>query len=192
MMIHFGKHKGKTTEEVVLKEPKYVAWILDQTVMNGPMAKIRPEIKRLVAHFDAKPIQERCFRCARPATRYTGGRMASSAKYWCESCDPESAGGDLAKFTVVRTYQDAVLHAAKCGGSEADYKTVIRRFAISKGLPERSGQAQMEVFFAQSEPDADSCDPDQRSCCEPTNVPAKSINGSRNDAGGMIARAKAD
>jgi hypothetical protein len=54
--IAFGKHAGKTVEVLVLKDPDYVHWILAQSEPSGPLARIRAEVLRLMAVFDAKAL----------------------------------------------------------------------------------------------------------------------------------------
>jgi hypothetical protein len=51
-------------------------------------------------------------------------------------------------LTEVRTYREALEHVEfTCGGGKADYKAIIRDFALAKGLPQRSGEKQIEAFF---------------------------------------------
>ena len=74
MDITFGKHEGKTVAELVIKEPKYVNWILDRTNPSGPMALVIREINRLINIFDSKPfISAKCsnMNCSNPVSRLT-------------------------------------------------------------------------------------------------------------------------
>jgi len=52
-------------------------------------------------------------------------------------------------LTVVRTYSDA-LHYIEwtVRGVKSGYKAIIRALALRKGLPKRSGDAQVDAFFA--------------------------------------------
>ena len=50
MMVNFGKHKGKTMEELVKFDRSYVSWIANKSEIE----KFRVEAKRVL---DANPIQ---------------------------------------------------------------------------------------------------------------------------------------
>lgn len=53
MQVAFGKHTGKSVELLVLKDPSYIRWILDQLNTYGAMKKVprprrnaRSEVRR--------------------------------------------------------------------------------------------------------------------------------------------------
>jgi hypothetical protein len=44
MVITFGEHKGKSVELIMLKEPSYVKWVLDQLNPPGALLPVKNEI----------------------------------------------------------------------------------------------------------------------------------------------------
>jgi hypothetical protein len=43
MLITVGKHKDKSIELIVLKEPSYVNWLLEERGLTGILASFKPE-----------------------------------------------------------------------------------------------------------------------------------------------------
>ncbi len=152
MLVNFGKHKGKSVEWIVLKEPDYIKWVLDQPDPNGNLETIMTEALSLILVFDAKPIVKACHgsNCNKPAVRFTAYEGNSSSIFtWCEACDPYQTGAVHGKLRILSTYDDALHHAEfSCDGHRSDYKTIIKEIAIAKGLPRRSPETQVKAFFA--------------------------------------------
>src|SRR5688572_23983774 len=102
MQITFGKHKGKSIEEVLLKHPDYIHWMLQQDNSYGAMKALQEETIRLIDVFDSKPFVEPCHgrNCTRIATRCTVYRDAVDNPYWwCDNCDPGQSGASEYKIT---------------------------------------------------------------------------------------------
>jgi hypothetical protein len=146
MKLTFGKHKGKSVETVVLKEPDYALWILSIEDAEEPLAHIRKEVQRLIDVFDSKPFVCKCYGChCRTATRFSLAHPSPSAYWWCDECNPRSSGCD-GLLTIGRMYEEAMQYAGYCLRKDHT-KSLIRNLAEAKGLPERVGEKQAEEFF---------------------------------------------
>jgi hypothetical protein len=150
MIVKFGKHSGQTVEEIVLRDPDYIVWLLRQEAPRGQMEAICDEVRRLIRVFDCKPFAAGCSGCEATATRcsvYEGPNLALQC--WCDACDPYSAGAGPGKLRVIRTYTDAIRHvASQCRRGKREYEMVIRDLAQAKGLPERARANRIRAFFA--------------------------------------------
>ena len=151
MQIGFGKHKGKTIALVVLKEPDYIKWLLEQSEVTGNLAQVRTEVGRLLSVFDTKPIKSKCSgrNCGNPAVKFTAYAGNPSSLYpWCDTCDPYQTGAVRSRISEIRTYREALNHVeVRCSGQKKGYREIIRGIASDKGLPARCGEAQAEAFF---------------------------------------------
>ena len=114
MNVGFGKHGGMSVGTLVLKEPNYVEWILQQQNPSGQMVRVQAEVQRLIDLFDSKPFQTRkCGGCGKPATRCSVYRdNVHSLCWWCGSCDPYQTGATDGKLELVSTYQGALMGAS--------------------------------------------------------------------------------
>lgn len=152
MQVTFGKHKGKSVGYLLLKEPDYLKWLLEQPKSEGAMAKVKAEAIRLISIFNSKPFIRKCEgkNCQAPVSKYTTYRgSTSSISYWCDSCDPYQLGAMKGKLSEHSTYNEAIRHIElTCGATKDGYKSIIRELALSKGLPKRSGESQIDAFFA--------------------------------------------
>lgn len=152
MQISFGKHNGKSAEEVVLKNGSYVKWVLSQPDAGAGLSRLRAELKRLVGKLDAKPIVGKCHghNCSNQPLRFSAYWNNDSSLFsWCETCDPYSAGALEGKLYSIRSYEDALSHVElRCGGTQAGYDRMARALAEKKGLPSRVGAAAAKKFFA--------------------------------------------
>lgn len=153
MDIGFGVHKGKSVEEILLKEPSYALWVLSIQNAYGQMLAVKNEIQRLIGVFNRRPFIAICHRCRRPATRGSFYRQNTLAMYWCENCDPYSEGADDGKLSIVSTFEEAADHVQLyCQNRKGDLTTVIRNLAIAKGSPKRIGKPQASEFFEARDP----------------------------------------
>ncbi len=146
MIIKSGKKAGKSTQELVLKEPDWVQAFL-QNVQDGTVpAALRAHIKK----FDARPFEEKCTRCRELATQaslYIGN--ARVPYYWCDDCDPYSQGAVGGKLIIVKKYQQALRFVDfYCNGSRTEKRLLIRALARAKGAPARIGKEQADSFLA--------------------------------------------
>ena len=103
----------------------------------------------LIGIFDDKPFVKKCNGkyCNNLATRacaYIGGFPLT---YWCEQCDPYSAGAMRGKLLEIRTYDDAVSYATSYLSTRTATPKFIKKFAQAKGLPARIGKRVLESFF---------------------------------------------
>jgi hypothetical protein len=153
MLVTFGKkHQGKTVESLILKEPDYIKWVLEQPNPTGGLARVKAEALRLIGIFDQKPIMGPCngHGCKQPPVRFSAYAGNSEALYqWCDSCNPYEAGAVSGKLAEIKTYRDALRHVEWTdGGVKSGYKAIVKAMALRKGLPKRSGDAQVKAFFA--------------------------------------------
>lgn len=151
MQITVGRHKSKSVELVVLKEPAYVDWLLNENV-TGRMLQVKTQAQNLIVRFDAKPINKMA--CYGPSCNALAKRMSLAVEnlcpyWWCSYCDPHSIGASYGKLAVVSTYRDAINHVQHFSTSPvADCRKLIKTLAASKGLPDRVGDTQAINFFA--------------------------------------------
>jgi len=154
MNITFGKYNGKSIERLILTEPDYILWILEQTTTMGPVAKIQPEVKRLMTIFDKKRLQNKCLGCGKIAT-YCSAYMVNlrSLYWWCDECDPyqNQNGAISGKLHILRTYQDVIKNVRPLpGGEKSDLKLLIKAISESKGLARPINDNNVKSFFCVS------------------------------------------
>lgn len=149
MIIQVGKHKGKSVEEIVLKEPDYARWVVQQNA-GGPLLHVKDEVQRLVTIFDAKEFIKNCsgMDCSNGADCVSVYRDKIRLTFWCENCDPYQAGSIRGNLQVIKTYSQALSHVDYyCNGNKKSMKSIIIFLARSKGLPSRVGKKQAQEFF---------------------------------------------
>jgi len=150
MNVGFGKHAAMSVEMLVLKQPDYVRWVLEQATPSGRMRVVQQECQRLIFRFNAKPLVKRCSGngCTQGATRASVYKDNLTPVWWCDVCDPCQMGADAGKLQIVRTYQDAIIQVdSYCVGNRSDLKYLVKALAQAKGLPSRVGEAQAQAFF---------------------------------------------
>jgi len=149
MDITFGKYKGKLVETIVLKEPDYVLWLLNQNDASVPLAAVLNETKRLINIFDKKDFQQKCFGCDQNATYCTAYTdNVTSPYWWCNKCNPYQSGAIAGKLQSVRSYQDAIRYVHfNCNANKAALKLLIKIMSEAKGLPERARDNNVKEFF---------------------------------------------
>lgn len=153
MIVTFGKHRGESVEALVLREPRYVAWMLSTTDPTGALVQVGAEARRLIGVFNRKPFTERCSHKGCDAVAALGTVYRSNVQLvcWCDQCDPCSAGADPGKLTVIRTYWDALQHVAYfCNGRKGEYEFLIHNLAVVKGLPDRARYNDILAFFQEA------------------------------------------
>jgi hypothetical protein len=150
MLLSFGKLRGRTVAEVVLKEPDYLLWMLDQQNPTWPMAQACTEARKLIRIFDGKPFLRNCrgTGCGDQATRVTVYGPNIRPEYWWDECDPYSLGADEGKLQEIRSYSDAIHHVGVwCQGRKTDLRQLIGSMAGAKGLARKVGAQQAVGLF---------------------------------------------
>lgn len=146
MIVQSGKKEGKSTQELVLKEPDWVQAFLSK-VKEG---KVFSAFKAHIEAFNSRPFEQKCFGCKGPATRaslHIGN--AKDPYYWCDDCNPYNLGAVDGKLVIVTSYRRALEFVDwYCGGSRTDKRFLIRKLAVAKGLPGRVGQKEAATFLA--------------------------------------------
>ena len=143
MQISFGKHFGRSVEETLLKFPDYILWAISEQNPTAGLRAVCDEARRLIGLFNAKPFTQKCSQCERPATRSTMFKDSPRLVFWCDHCDPCSAGASRHDLSEIRNYLDV-----RQVGRRDDAKYLIRELAQAKGLPSRVTQAAIAAFFA--------------------------------------------
>ena len=144
MIVTFGKYDGKLVEQLLIRDPSYIIWMLAQKAPGKAMAEVCDEARRLIEIFDAKPFVVPCSGedCKHTATRCSVYREVN-LQCWCDQCDPYSACPTPGKLRVIRTYGDAIQHADQKGTREF----LIRSLADLKGLKGRAQASKILAFF---------------------------------------------
>jgi hypothetical protein len=154
MLISFGKHRGRSVETLVLKEPDYVQWMLSQQDPSDAFAEACEHACLLIERFDAKPLRGLCSSpgCERPPAFASVAANGYRPVWCCELCDPFSPGDARGKFRIVRTFWDAVAHIdTTCDGRKEDLRLLVEDMARAKGLPDRVGEAEALAFFRENQ-----------------------------------------
>ena len=150
--LTFGKNAGTSVEKLVLKDPKYVHWMLKQADAKGGLKLAQAHAAKCIKRFDAKPFVKTCSgqNCHATATRCTVySNNVSDPYWWCDTCDPYQSGANRGKLQVLKTYAEAYHHVQLyCSDRVSDHKDIVLAMAKAKGLPARVGDAQALQFFA--------------------------------------------
>src|SRR5262245_22995737 len=88
MIITIGKYNGKSIEELLLKTPNYIIWMLGLEDPNGEMPFVIEEARKLIDIFDMKRFVDPCHGqgCSQPAIRCTVEPVSLRPTVWCNSC----------------------------------------------------------------------------------------------------------
>ncbi|MFC1956325.1 hypothetical protein ACFLWZ_07435 [Chloroflexota bacterium] len=141
MKMGFGKFMDSTVEYVVLKEPKYIDWMLKKKSKPGSdLEQAKIEVERLIVKFDQKPFLKKCMGegCNKAATRCTAAIGAVSSYWvppfwWCEKSDPYQSGTPSRSLRVLKTYKKVLSYIETyCGGSKGDYQSAIKDMTQAK------------------------------------------------------------
>jgi hypothetical protein len=145
MRIKTGKKAGKTTQELLLKEPDWAQWMAE----NHPDSIVSKDFRDLRQTFDGKEFTAECAGCGDTATRATAYRKTGrNIMFWCGDCNPYGSGAVQGTLTVIKTFNDALRHVdSTCNGVRSEKRAIIRGLAEGKGLPRRVGEAQATAFF---------------------------------------------
>lgn len=148
MRITSGRHKGKSLELIVLKDPEFIWDLLSSEAKDEKQRRFRTEASRLVATFNRRAFCVRCVGrdCARLATRFTIYMSEVHAPWWwCDTCDPWQYGAGRDLIRIVRTYQDA-LDFSETFGDPIVAQDIILTMAEAKGLLGMK-ESQVDIFF---------------------------------------------
>lgn len=149
MKIQHGKHTGNSVELVMLKDPNYIEWILNEPNPNGWLITVKQEILRLIDLFDRKPFLKKCTGCKeRVAIRASLCDDNPIPWWWCNECEPDLIETLKGRIDIVITYTQTLNHIRNyCGGRKGDLNYLIHLLAEAKGLPKRIGEKQARSFF---------------------------------------------
>ena len=139
-----GKYAGKTTEQILLNDPDYARWYMNEL----PESLAGRDFKRLMEIFDDKPFTERCVGCGQNAIYASAHRGNPSLRFWCATCNPYSKGAYQGTLSSVKTFRDALDHIdLTANGYKAWKKNICRALAEAKGLPRRVHKHAASEFF---------------------------------------------
>jgi len=146
MEFKSGKHAGKTTEEVLMKQPDFARWY----VRNHPDSPHAKAFGQCAKAFGEKPFTEKCQgKCGNRATRATAYRGTHGLMFWCNDCNPVSSGAEGQKLSVVRTIRDVLDHIELTANGNRDYmRRIVRELAEGKGLKSPISKKKLETFFS--------------------------------------------
>ena len=150
MIVSFGKHQGRSVEELVLREADYLVFgMWRESDSEWDILQVCKRASQLIAAFDGKPFVKPCSNpdCRRRVTRFTVYGPNIQPFFWCDHCNPYSMGASRGKIQELRTYADAVLHVQLWCPGRRTMKPFIRSLATAKGLPTRAGAKQAIAFF---------------------------------------------
>ena len=156
MNINFGRtHNGKSIEILIIKEPKYIDWLLNEsTSPTSKMCDAQIEANRLIAKFDNMPFIEKCEvkNCNQTATRfvlYVGTLLGGSVhpSWWCDNCDPYDSGSSQNHLEILKSYKEAISYASSYKLTKSGWKSLIRDIFEAKGLPKTVNEARAIAFF---------------------------------------------
>jgi hypothetical protein len=146
MRIKSGKKAGKTTEELLIKEPDWVQSFL-RNVREG---NVSDDFRRLVDQFNEKPFTRKCDgQCGRNATRATGYEGGDLLYFWCNECNPYSSGARTGALHEIRTLGELLQHVDwTANGNRAFKRRMTRTMAEAKGLKKKVGEKEALDFFS--------------------------------------------
>src|SRR4051794_5125625 len=104
MLIKSGTHEGKTPEQVILTCPDWVEWLMHEHPENNLVERFED----LINIFDSKSLIEKCCKCKAKAKQASAYVNSSIIYFWCDRCDPYSAGANQGKLRLVRIFQDVM------------------------------------------------------------------------------------
>lgn len=151
MLVTFGRKKGELVEKLLIDDPGYVRWMLDQQSPSRPMAAVVRHISKCLGNFNARKFVRTCAakKCGKTATRASLYAGVPSPMFWCETCDPYQAGAS-GGLVIVKTYEAAVAHVSSHGGTKDWRSDVVDALLTAKGLPKPRRAARLIAFFASS------------------------------------------
>jgi hypothetical protein len=143
MQIYIGKHKGKSVEQIVLRHPNYIEWLLNESP-SGELRKIQQHALVLLQHFDGKTMVRKCqgSDCNRQATRMASYKRSASLSLWCRHCHPYQTGASANTLDIVESYDDVL--AVTQGSTRT---RVITALAEAKGQTGRLNSAKWVSFW---------------------------------------------
>ena len=152
MLVAFGEYGDLTVEQLVLKNPRHVSWVLWQIARErSQMAAVQPEIKRLIDIFNRKPINVKCHEegCGKTAMLFTTDRRRFVEPFWwCDDCYSNQAGALPSKFIALKTYEQVLEYLNSPPRKvNSDYPKAIRALAEAKGLPKTLTKSAAVRFF---------------------------------------------
>ena len=107
MRLQSGKNAGKITEELLLKQPDWAQWMVE----NHPDSVVSKSFRLLAKTFNARTFTEECAECGEAATRATAYRNTGDGlMFWCDDCNPYGAGAAQDTLTTIKTFGDALRH----------------------------------------------------------------------------------
>jgi hypothetical protein len=154
MIINIGeKHKGSSVVDIMLEDPGYVNWLMQETDATGQLRVVRNEMLRLIGIFNSKPFIQKCWgnnhNCGKTATRCTAYKEDYQGLYWwCDSCNPYQNEARSGKLHIISTYRDVLEYVYMVLNNRSqDSAALIKKIAHEKGLPKRAKKGDIDKFF---------------------------------------------
>lgn len=137
MLITFGKHDGKMTAKVLLREPNWAVWAMTKKDATGALASVKKELFEDMLRFDAVAFKVECQGngCSKTATRVSLYRDDVRPNYWCDDCDPYQLGAPPGELNIVQRYAEALKHIEDyCSAPKTAFRGLVKALAQAKGL----------------------------------------------------------
>ncbi|MDI3091489.1 hypothetical protein QJ133_10145 [Priestia megaterium] len=142
MNFNFGKYKKKPIAWVMIENPTYLNWIL-----NNAFKKYSKEYtftSNIIKKFDNMPLKNvKCVvsNCENPVNHLTLYNGIHNGNYWfCTKCDPYSLGAREGTLSSIATFSEIT--------SLRNNKELIKLFANAKGVPKRKTEEALKTFFS--------------------------------------------
>ncbi len=145
MIIQSGAKQGKSTQQIILKEPDWA----DFFVGKNPTSKLAVEFKTHINDLNKKNFVKKCMTCSKTAERCTGYQGNTTDLYfWCNTCDPYSQGANKGKLSILISYEDVIRFAKQNSqSSRGAQRDLIGIWATGKGMPKPLTASAISIFL---------------------------------------------
>ena len=146
MRLRWGPHAQQLAEQVLMRDPQYVADVLDAQP-DGVLATI---FRDLIVRFDARPLTCPCARCGRQGDGVCAYPGSVTLIGFCERCALISPYAPPTPAVRVTTYEDALRHVASSfpRGHRIHMRRIVSALVAAKGGPERATEPAAKRFLA--------------------------------------------
>lgn len=155
MDFSFGKHENKSVIEVMIKDPSYIVWIMNQSNKSNFHEKVTLFAAHRIEVFNKIPFQKKCNFGGCENTIDCCVLLKAESHWLCDTC-LQSMRDEFGRYSAVNTYLGAVNYVTclfdspKARGENS--MLLVRELARAKGLPKRATLFDISNFFNYVEP----------------------------------------